>query len=181
VPPLLLLLLLLWACAPPSPSGLRALQGRSELSKLVRFVKAARDRLEWGPAGPPPLLVKVAPDLNAADRADVAAVVLDSGVDGLVVGNTTISRPDAVAAHPLGAETGGLSGPPLLSLSTSVLSEMYVLTKGRVPIIGCGGVSSGARGSFYVARPAAQQQAAAVTAGPGMAGSTICNCPRTIL
>ena len=74
-------------------SGLRALQGRKQLQELVSFVKTARDNLDWGPSGPPPLLVKVAPDLSDADKADVAAVVMDTGVDGLVVGNTTISRP----------------------------------------------------------------------------------------
>jgi len=73
--------------------GLRALQGRKQLQELVRFVKTARDNLDWGPSGPPPLLVKVAPDLTDADKADIAAVVMDTGVDGLVVSNTTISRP----------------------------------------------------------------------------------------
>jgi dihydroorotate dehydrogenase len=74
-------------------SGLRSLQGRKQLHDLVSFVKTARDNLDWGPAGPPPLLVKVAPDLTDSDKADIAAVVLDTGVDGLVVSNTTISRP----------------------------------------------------------------------------------------
>jgi hypothetical protein len=79
----------------PNTPGLRALQGRAALRELVLFVKTARDNLDWGPGGPPPLLVKVAPDLSDADKADVAAVVLGTGVDGLVVSNTTISRPGA--------------------------------------------------------------------------------------
>jgi hypothetical protein len=78
-------------CQPPS--GLRNLQARQQLQDLVSFVCAARDNLPWGPRGPPPLLVKVAPDLSDGEKADVAAVVLASRVDGLVVGNTTISRP----------------------------------------------------------------------------------------
>jgi dihydroorotate dehydrogenase len=77
-------------------SGLRSLQGRKQLQDLVSFVKTARDNLDWGPAGPPPLLVKVAPDLTDGDKADIAAVILDTGVDGLVVSNTTISRPGAL-------------------------------------------------------------------------------------
>jgi dihydroorotate dehydrogenase len=59
----------------------------------MRFVKAARDRLEWGPPGAPPLLVKVAPDLDAAALKDVAAAATAAGVDGIVVGNTTVARP----------------------------------------------------------------------------------------
>jgi hypothetical protein len=79
-------------------AGLRSLQGRKQLHDLVSFVKTARDNLDWGPSGPPPLLVKVAPDLTDADKADIAAVILDTGVDGLVVSNTTISRPGGWAA-----------------------------------------------------------------------------------
>lgn len=78
---------------PSPPPGLRNLQARQQLQDLVSFVCAARDNLPWGPRGPPPLLVKVAPDLSDGEKADVAAVVLASRVDGLVVGNTTISRP----------------------------------------------------------------------------------------
>lgn len=74
-------------------TGLRALQGRKQLEHLMRFVKAARDRLEWGPPGAPPLLVKVAPDLDAAALKDVAAAATAAGVDGIVVGNTTVARP----------------------------------------------------------------------------------------
>eukprot|EP00878_Enallax_costatus_P029097 GHUV01031504.1.p1 GENE.GHUV01031504.1~~GHUV01031504.1.p1 ORF type:complete len:152 (-),score=43.38 GHUV01031504.1:198-653(-) len=74
-------------------SGLRSLQGRQQLHELVSFVKSTRDNLDWGPAGSPPLLVKIAPDLTDADKADIAAVVLDTAVDGLVVSNTTLSRP----------------------------------------------------------------------------------------
>lgn len=75
------------------PLGLRSLQGRQQLHDLISFVKSTRDNLDWGPAGPPPLLVKIAPDLTDADKSDIAAVVLDTAVDGLVVANTTVSRP----------------------------------------------------------------------------------------
>ncbi len=80
---------------PPIPlrPGLRALQGRQQLQDLVTFVKTARDNLDWGPAGAPPLLVKIAPDLTEADKADIAAVALATKIDGLVVSNTTLSRP----------------------------------------------------------------------------------------
>ncbi|KAI8468576.1 MAG: hypothetical protein J3K34DRAFT_426910 [Monoraphidium minutum] len=127
----------------PNTPGLRSLQGRKQLEALVRFVQSARDGLDWGAAGPPPLLVKIAPDLSADDKADIAAVAAATRIDGLVVGNTTISRPGAVAALPEAKEAGGLSGPPLMEPSTAVLSDMYCLTKGAVPLVGCGGVSSG--------------------------------------
>ncbi|BDA46726.1 Dihydroorotate dehydrogenase (quinone), mitochondrial [Coccomyxa sp. Obi] len=128
----------------PNTPGLRALQGRKELEKLVRKVKATRDGMSWGAAGPPPLLVKIAPDITEADKSDIAAVALKLGIDGLIVSNTTISRPQAVAEHPEGHQAGGLSGAPLREVSTEVLRDMYRLTKGKLPIIGVGGVSSGA-------------------------------------
>ena len=87
-------------------SGLRALQGRKELEKLVKRVKNTRDQMQWGSRGPPPLLIKLAPDLTDADKSDVATVCLRLGVDGLVVSNTTITRPGAVADHPTGSEVG---------------------------------------------------------------------------
>jgi dihydroorotate dehydrogenase len=85
-------------------AGLRALQSRKELEKLVKRVKATRDGMSWGAAGPPPLLVKVAPDITDADKADIAAVALKLGIDGLIISNTTIQRPPVVAAHPNGHE-----------------------------------------------------------------------------
>ena len=85
-------------------AGLRALQGRKELEKLVKRVKSTRDSMSWGAAGPPPLLVKVAPDITDADKSDIAAVALRLGIDGLVVSNTTIQRPAAVAALANGDE-----------------------------------------------------------------------------
>lgn len=109
----------------------------------MRYVQGARDRLEWGASGPPPLLVKIAPDLTDADKADIAAVARATRVDGLVVSNTTVARPDSIASDPSSREAGGLSGPPLMEPSTAVLSDMYRLTGGEVPLVGCGGVSSG--------------------------------------
>lgn len=127
----------------PNTPGLRSLQGRQQLEDLVGRVKALRDAGQWDQRGPPPLLVKIAPDLSEEDKADIAAVALGLRVDGLVVGNTTISRPEEVAKYPEAKEAGGLSGPPLMQKSTEVLADMYRLTGGRIPLVGCGGVSSG--------------------------------------
>ncbi|GLT30933.1 hypothetical protein SLA2020_057060 [Shorea laevis] len=127
----------------PNTPGLRMLQGRKQLKDLVKKVQAARDEMQWGEEGPPPLLVKIAPDLSREDLEDIAAVALALRLDGLIISNTTISRPDPVNKNPAAAETGGLSGKPLFNLSTEILKEMYILTRGKIPLIGCGGVSSG--------------------------------------
>lgn len=127
----------------PNTPGLRQLQGRKQLKDLVKKVQAARDEMQWGEEGPPPLLVKIAPDLSKQDLEDIAAVALALHVDGLIISNTTVSRPEAVSMNPVSQEAGGLSGKPLFNLSTNVLKDMYLLTRGRIPLIGCGGISSG--------------------------------------
>lgn len=114
-----------------------------QLRLCLLQVLAARDEMQWGEDGPPPLLVKIAPDLARADLEDIAAVALAVHLDGLIISNTTISRPEQIQARANGNETGGLSGPPLLEMSTDVQAQMYKLTKGKIPLVGCGGVSSG--------------------------------------
>ncbi|KAK9791356.1 hypothetical protein WJX73_007084 [Symbiochloris irregularis] len=127
----------------PNTPGLRALQSRKQLELIIKRMRSTRDSMSWGVLGPPPILVKVAPDLPDVDRRDVAAVALRSGIDGLIVSNTTMHRPQLVADHPCGHETGGLSGEPLRQEALAALKEMYRLTKGKLPIIGCGGISTG--------------------------------------
>lgn len=125
----------------PNTPGLRNLQGRKHLSGLLRKVLSARDR---NPAtAKKPVLVKIAPDLTDAEIKDVASVVKSEKVDGVIVSNTTIARPDAIKAHAHGGEAGGLSGKPLMEPSTRVLHEMYRLTGGKITLVGCGGVASG--------------------------------------
>ncbi|XP_027098258.1 dihydroorotate dehydrogenase (quinone), mitochondrial [Coffea eugenioides] len=127
----------------PNTPGLRQLQGRKQLKDLVKKVQAARDEMQWGEEGPPPLLVKIAPDLSRQDLEDIAAVALALRLDGLIISNTTVQRPDPVNKNPVAQESGGLSGKPLFNLSTNILKEMYILTKGKIPLIGCGGIGSG--------------------------------------
>ncbi|KAK7913237.1 hypothetical protein WMY93_013448 [Mugilogobius chulae] len=124
----------------PNTPGLRNLQGKSELRQLLSKVLKERDALQG--EHKPPVLVKIAPDLSVQDKRDIADVVTELGVDGLMVSNTTVSRPDTLK-DPGHAEVGGLSGQPLKQLSTQTVGEMYSLTKGKVPIIGVGGVASG--------------------------------------
>ncbi|XP_015729789.1 dihydroorotate dehydrogenase (quinone), mitochondrial isoform X2 [Coturnix japonica] len=124
----------------PNTPGLRDLQGKAELRDLLTKVLAERDMLPC--ERKPAVLVKIAPDLTEQDKKDIAGVVCEVGVDGLIVSNTTISRPSSLQSTQR-LESGGLSGKPLRELSTQTVREMYALTQGRVPIIGVGGVSSG--------------------------------------
>lgn len=125
----------------PNTIGLRALQGRDALRALLEAALEAR-RAHAGKV--PPLFVKIAPDLTDAECADIAAVALDLAIDGLIVSNTTITRPEDLPAS-LRGEAGGLSGQPLFERSTAVLRTMYRLTEGRIVLIGVGGVASGAQ------------------------------------
>jgi len=125
----------------PNTPGLRDLQRRREITLLIERLLAARRAA--APERPPPLLVKIAPDLTEEERADLAEVALTSGIDGLIVSNTTVARPPGLRggnAH----EPGGLSGKPLFAPSTALLAEMYRRTRGRVTLIGVGGIASGA-------------------------------------
>jgi dihydroorotate dehydrogenase len=123
----------------PNTPGLRALQGKAPLEELVRRTRKAVDAL----AVRIPLLLKIAPDLTEEDLQDIAEVALAGGLDGLIVSNTTITRPDSLISERR-AETGGLSGTPLFAPSTEVLRRVYTLTQGRLPLIGVGGIASGA-------------------------------------
>lgn len=120
----------------PNTPGLRLLQNIDELRQLVSRVMVARQ-------GATPVLLKIAPDLTQEELADIAAVALELKLDGLIVSNTTIMRQGFVTG-PYAGETGGLSGRPLFSLSTAILRDIYRLTKGTLPIIGVGGIASGA-------------------------------------
>ena len=147
----------------PNTPGLRALQGREPLAALLAAVRAARGGLR------PPLLLKIAPDLTGADKADIAEVALAGGVDGLIVSNTTIARPVGLAS-PAAAQAGGLSGRPLFAPSTAVLADMYRLTGGSLPLIGVGGIAS-AEDAYAKIRAGAsllQLYTALVYEGPGL-------------
>ena len=146
----------------PNTPGLRALQNRAELETLVARVLAARK-------GSTPVLLKIAPDLGPDELADIAEVALAQGLDGLIVSNTTIARGDLVSGvH--AQETGGLSGAPLLAMSTAVLADIYRLTGGRLPLVGVGGISNG-RDAYLKIRAGAsllQLYSALTYEGPGL-------------
>lgn len=123
----------------PNTPGLRSLQDRQALESIIARVTGAVADAHAGRI--PPLLVKIAPDLGAADLADIAAVATSGAIQGLIVGNTTVARPAGLRGRHK-SEVGGLSGRPLFAPSTAVLAEMYRLTGGRVPLIGVGGIAS---------------------------------------
>lgn len=149
----------------PNTPGLRTLQSRDALADLLGQCLEARAST----GVKPPLLLKVAPDLTDEDKADIAAVVLDSGIDGMIVSNTTLARPAAIPAA-LAAEAGGLSGRPLLEASTRVLGEFYKLLEGRLPLIGVGGVASGtdAYAKIRAGASLVQLYSALAYQGPGL-------------
>ncbi len=121
----------------PNTPGLRNLQGRTELAGLLKRVQDAIA------AKPVPLVVKIAPDATDDDLDDIVFVCRDLRLDGIIIGNTTLSRPPSLKSERRG-ETGGLSGTPLTALSTEVLRKTAQRVERQFPLIGCGGVGSGA-------------------------------------
>lgn len=147
----------------PNTPGLRALQSRESLAELINRCIEARG------ADKTPMLVKVAPDLVEADVEDIAAVALESGIDGLIVSNTTITRPETLrSAHK--AETGGLSGAPLFEASTEMLRRFHAKVGHQMPLIGVGGIASGADAYAKIRAGASlvQLYSSLVYEGPGL-------------
>jgi dihydroorotate dehydrogenase len=121
----------------PNTPGLRDLQGKRALDDLLARVMAARD--ETGKRTP--VLLKIAPDLVLEDLDDAVEVALKRGVDGLIVSNTTIARPEGLTGAAF-TEQGGLSGAPLFRRATWMLAETAKRVEGKVPLVGVGGVNS---------------------------------------
>jgi dihydroorotate dehydrogenase len=119
----------------PNTPGLRKLQGKDELAALLARLGEARAAIDKAP----PLLVKIAPDLDRSELDEIAEACLAANVDGVIISNTTVSRPNMQSKH--AGETGGLSGAPLFDLATRQVARFYLATSGRLPLIGVGGVS----------------------------------------
>jgi dihydroorotate dehydrogenase len=149
----------------PNTPGLRELQRRANLEALLRPLLQARE--ESGRKVP--LLVKIAPDLSLGEREDIASVVLNAQVDGLIVSNTTVDRPPGLRSDNW-KEAGGLSGRPLFAASTALLEDMCRLTGGRLPLIGVGGIAraSDAYAKIRAGACLVQLYTALVFAGPNL-------------
>jgi dihydroorotate dehydrogenase len=130
----------------PNTPNLRELQKPEALASLLKSLQLRNSELSRvSPERPPvPLLVKIAPDVNHRDLESIVETVISAGVDGIIATNTTIARnglrTESAQIESIGA--GGLSGAPLAQLSTAVIASLYLLTRGRIPIIGVGGIFS---------------------------------------
>jgi dihydroorotate dehydrogenase len=118
----------------PNTPGLRDLQHGPALTDLLTRTAAAR--------GSTPLFLKVAPDQEPAQIDEIARAAIDAGIDALIVGNTTVSRPPL--SSPNAGESGGLSGAPLATLAAQRLRDFRIATGGALPLIAVGGIDSGA-------------------------------------
>ena len=123
----------------PNTPGLRGLQDRDALERLLSTLTQMRARLGLSV----PILVKIAPDLDGQALDDIADVATRSGIEGLIVSNTTLARPPTLKSR-FAQEAGGLSGAPLLEPSTKILHEMYTRTGSKLVLVGVGGIASGA-------------------------------------
>jgi dihydroorotate dehydrogenase len=126
----------------PNTPGLRDLQQGRLFDELLARVVDARERVSRR-AGLTPLLIKIAPDLTLAELDDVVHAARRRRVDGMIIGNTTLARPPALRDR-AATEPGGLSGRPLFALATRILAETYVRVEGAFPLVGTGGIESGA-------------------------------------
>ena len=147
----------------PNTPGLRGLQNKDELTRLLSTLVEARGR-----HGHKPLLLKIAPDLDASAMDEIADVVRASGIEGLIVSNTTIARPPLRSRH--AQESGGLSGKPLFAASTTILKEMRQRLGDAVTLVGVGGVASGedAYAKIRAGASLVQLYSALAFQGPGL-------------
>jgi dihydroorotate dehydrogenase len=150
----------------PNTPGLRALQTRAALEELLGRLAETRAALPSDRAAP--VFLKVAPDLEDAEIEAICDVVAASGFDGVIVSNTTVSRPPLRSRHR--EEAGGLSGAPLTALSTQVLARFHAAAAGRFALVGVGGIASGADAyaKIRAGACAVQLYSALVYEGPGL-------------
>lgn len=153
----------------PNTKGLRDLQAEESIRQLLAAVKKEQASLQTEHGKKVPVLVKIAPDLEGAQIEALARVFNELAVDGVIATNTTISRA-AVAGHPLENEAGGLSGAPVKQRSTEVIRAFRELLREQTPIIGVGGILSGADAAEKMQAGASlvQVYSGLVYRGPGL-------------
>jgi dihydroorotate dehydrogenase len=157
----------------PNTPGLRDLQSGAALDELLARVAAARREVEMSDPAlrPRPLFLKVAPDLSEVEIMGLCDAVARHGFDAVIAGNTTLSRPQSLRSAAR-AEVGGLSGAPLMGLSTEVLRRFHGYAGGRFALIGAGGVRSGgdAYAKIRAGAGAVQLYSALIYGGLGLVG-----------
>ncbi len=158
----------------PNTAGLRELQEEQSLRRLVSLLREAQERLGAQHGKRVPMLVKVAPDLSDDDIEAAARVLSDLSVDGVIATNTTVSRL-AVQDHRNARESGGLSGAPLMDKSTAVLRMLRTRLPEAIPLIGVGGILSGADAAKKMAAGASlvQLYTGLVYRGPMLIGECV--------
>jgi len=157
----------------PNTPGLRDLQARESLGLLLAAVRASRDEADAKAGKRTPIFLKIAPDLNEAGLDDIAAEVLEKGIDGVIVSNTTLSR-DGLKSSTR-SEAGGLSGRPLFARSTAVLARMRKRLGPDVVLIGVGGVDSAETAAEKIRAGAdlLQLYTGMIYAGPALPGRIV--------
>jgi dihydroorotate dehydrogenase len=141
----------------PNTRDLRDLQSSEKLDELLGTLMRARASLAAKHGARKPLVVKIAPDLDQGQIEAIAELAVKHAVDGLIATNTTVDR-EEIAGHRHAGEMGGLSGRPLLARSNEVLARLAAALGGRVPLIGVGGIVSGADARAKIAAGASLVQ-----------------------
>ena len=124
----------------PNTEGLRDLQLRGNIEKLIKKIILKREQIE--DISKKPIFIKISPDLNEDQLRDIALISLANNIDGLILTNTTTMRPNNLLSNHK-VNYGGLSGKPLFQTSNTILKKMYNLTNGQILLIGVGGIFSG--------------------------------------
>ena len=128
----------------PNTPGLRKMQHRGKIELLIKSLVKIKDKINNLESKP--ILLKIDPDMDEEKLRDIALICLANNIDGIIIGNSTIDRPNILRSKNSN-EIGGLSGKPLFTKSTLILKKMYILTNGQIPLIGVGGISNGIQ--FY--------------------------------
>lgn len=165
----------------PNTPGLRDLQGRERLTRLLATLIERRQALLQNGGTRKPLFLKIAPDLTPEDEIDVAEVVMEQGVDALIIANTTIDRP-ADLSDSARNETGGLSGRPLFDRSTAQVARFHALVGAKLPLVGIGGIDSGeaAYAKIRAGASALQLYTGFIYGGPGLVSKILDDLERRL-
>ena len=158
----------------PNTQGLRDLQEQETLKRFIGTLREAQERLAGRHGTRKPMLLKIAPDLDEAELDGIADVLLAAGIDGLICTNTTIDRSDISGAQNA-EQAGGLSGKPLFHKSTAILQGMARRLGGRIPLVGVGGILSGADATAKIAAGASLLQfySGMIYRGPALIGECV--------
>lgn len=158
----------------PNTPGLRELQGEDELKRLLERLKQEQEQLSTEHGKRKPIAIKIAPDIDEQAIDTMTKCLLDYQVDGLIVSNTTISRPEVTHTN-VSYENGGLSGKPLMELSTHILKEIHQRVGERIPLIGVGGINSAedAQAKIDAGASLVQIYSGFIYHGPGLIRRTV--------